>query len=93
MLTVTKLYIWSVSCTIIELLTGLPPWGEESSVSVVWKIVEGDMYTQIPVDISHELRELLLSCFSRDVETRPTAENLLQHSWITTYVKGVRNTL
>jgi len=76
--------IWSLGCTVIELLTGFPPYYELSTMQALFNIVE-DNHPPIPKGISRELEHFLLSCcFLKDPVKRPTAKALLEHPWILT---------
>ena len=73
--------IWSLGCTIVELLEGKPPWSElDSNMAVLFKIVEEEW--PIPEHYSKELQCFLRLCFQKDPSERPTAETLFDHNWI-----------
>ena len=73
--------IWSLGCTIVELLEGKPPWSElDSNMAVLFKIVEEEW--PIPEHYSDELQKFLRLCFQKDPSERPTAETLFDHNWI-----------
>lgn len=74
--------IWSIGCTIVELLTGKPPYYELEPVSALFKIVSEDFYPY-PETVSAECYGILTSCFQRDPNLRISAARLLQHPWIT----------
>ncbi|KAL1924306.1 uncharacterized protein VTP21DRAFT_7341 [Calcarisporiella thermophila] len=73
--------IWAFGCTIVELITGSPPYSDMSPLSAMYRIVE-DPNPPIPTSVSNELRDFLLKCFQKDPVNRPTAKELLQHAWI-----------
>ncbi|KAF8630155.1 hypothetical protein AX15_003105 [Amanita polypyramis BW_CC] len=74
--------IWSLACTIIELLTGRPPYGEISnSMSVMFHIVE-DKMPPIPEECSDLACDFLTQCFNKDPTKRPSAETLFEHQWL-----------
>ncbi|KAJ7672369.1 hypothetical protein DFH06DRAFT_91381 [Mycena polygramma] len=74
--------IWSLACTVVELLTGLPPYGEiANSMSVMFRIVEDDM-PPLPEGCSHLLEDFLTQCFNKDPTKRPSAEFLCEHQWL-----------
>ncbi|KAH7926017.1 hypothetical protein BV22DRAFT_388481 [Leucogyrophana mollusca] len=74
--------IWSLGCTVIELLTGRPPYGEiANSMTVMFRIVEDDM-PPIPEGCSEPLQDFLQQCFNKDAEMRPNAEMLCEHPWL-----------
>ncbi|KAH7910459.1 hypothetical protein BJ138DRAFT_1152815 [Hygrophoropsis aurantiaca] len=78
----TKSDIWSLGCTVIELLTGRPPYGEiANSMTVMFRIVEDDM-PPIPEGCSEPLQDFLQQCFNKDAEMRPNAEMLCEHPWL-----------
>ncbi|THH32473.1 hypothetical protein EUX98_g1723 [Antrodiella citrinella] len=78
----TKSDIWSLACTVIELLTGRPPYGEiANSMSVMFRIVEDDM-PPLPEGCSNLLRSFLTLCFNKDPSKRPDAETLFEHEWL-----------
>jgi len=71
---------------LIELITGVPPYFEMSSVSACYRMVN-DEHPPLPDDISRELGEFLRACFTRDVSARPDAAALLNHPWIRQHVQ------
>ncbi|KAI7876909.1 kinase-like protein, partial [Lichtheimia hyalospora FSU 10163] len=77
----TKSDIWSLGCTIIEMLTGKPPYAGMFAMSTLYHIVE-DEHPPIPDGISESLLDLLLACFRKDPLERPTAEELMCHPWV-----------
>ncbi|TFK53421.1 hypothetical protein OE88DRAFT_1655548 [Heliocybe sulcata] len=78
----TKSDIWSLACTVIELLTGRPPYADiANSMTVMFRIVEDDM-PPLPEGCSDLLRDFLIQCFNKDPTMRPSAEMLCEHEWL-----------
>lgn len=77
----TKADIWSLGCTLVELITGKPPYADMIAMSAMFRIVEDD-YPPIPEGISPELHSFLLCCFQKNPHDRPTASQLKEHNWI-----------
>ncbi|KAI0260099.1 kinase-like domain-containing protein [Gloeopeniophorella convolvens] len=78
----TKADIWSLGCTVIELLTGRPPYGDiANTMTVMFRIVE-DECPPIPDGFSESLVAFLKLCFHKDPAQRPSAEELFEHEWL-----------
>ncbi|KAI0705188.1 hypothetical protein BC835DRAFT_1410063 [Cytidiella melzeri] len=78
----TKSDIWSLGCTVIELLTGHPPYGDiPNTMSVMFRIVE-DRMPPLPEGASGLLKDFLRQCFQKDPLMRPDAEILCEHEWL-----------
>lgn len=73
--------IWSLGCTIIELLTGKPPYGDMLAMSVLFRIVE-DERPPIPKKCSQTLHDFLVQCFAKQPTQRPKAAQLFEHDWL-----------
>ncbi|KAL7424557.1 Protein kinase of the Mitotic Exit Network [Cryptotrichosporon argae] len=74
--------IWSLGCTIIELLTGRPPYADVgNSMSVLFRIVEDDM-PPLPEGMSAPLQDFMQLCFTKEPQDRPTAARLFEHEWV-----------
>jgi hypothetical protein len=73
--------IWALGCTIIELLTGSPPYYELNQVQAMFSMVENEM-PPIPKQISTPMESFLKRCFKRAPEDRDTAQQLLRHALI-----------
>ncbi|KAJ2918695.1 hypothetical protein MD484_g1782, partial [Candolleomyces efflorescens] len=78
----TKSDIWSLGCTVVELLTGRPPYADiANSMSVMFRIVE-DKTVPLPDGCSDLLEDFLRQCFQKDPSSRPSAELLCEHPWL-----------
>ncbi|KAJ9082101.1 Protein kinase of the Mitotic Exit Network, variant 2 [Entomophthora muscae] len=86
--------IWSLGCTIVELLTEKPPYSDMNAMAALYRIVEDDC-PPLPKNISPSLDDFLRSCFKKKPTKRPTAEELSYHDWIieTQLSYGVNNKL
>lgn len=76
--------IWSIGCTVVEMITGRPPWPESDSMwAAVFKIANSTgLPPGIPENLPKEVMEFLAKCFERDPKKRATADELLQTPWI-----------
>lgn len=73
--------IWSLGCTIVEMVTGKPPYADLIPMTAMFKIVQEET-PPIPEDVSVDLRDFLVKCFQKNPINRPTALDLLDHAWI-----------
>jgi hypothetical protein len=75
--------IWSVGCTVIEMVTAKPPWSEFTTpVSAMFHIASAKGPPPLPAHISPETKDFLLLCFNRIPKDRPNAGRLLHHPFI-----------
>ncbi|VUC37800.1 unnamed protein product [Clonostachys rosea] len=73
--------IWSVGCTVIELLQGKPPYHNLAAMPALFAIVNDD-HPPLPEGISAAARDFLMQCFQKDPNLRVSARKLLRHAWI-----------
>jgi serine/threonine protein kinase len=64
--------------TIIELMTGEPPYANHTPFSAMYRMVEDD-HPPLPTGISQSLESFLLLCFQKNVDLRYTAKVLKRH--------------
>lgn len=79
-----KADIWSLGCTVIEMLTAKPPWPMfEDVIQAITRIgLSGDT-PEVPEGVSQEAKEFLNLCLRRDPKERATAEELLHCRFLT----------
>ena len=71
--------IWSVGCTMVEMLTAAPPWSHfTSQISALFHIASSEAPPAMPPGTSESGAELMLLCFRRDPRERPTCAQLLE---------------
>ncbi|KAM4026061.1 mitogen-activated protein kinase kinase kinase 19 [Anomaloglossus baeobatrachus] len=76
--------IWSIGCTVFEMATGKPPLAHMERMAAMFYIaVEKGLMPTLPDHFSRRAREFVNLCLTRDQETRPSAEQLLQHAFVT----------
>jgi len=79
--------IWSVGCTVIELLQGQPPYFDLAPMRALYRIVQ-DAHPPLPSGISFACSDFLMLCFQKEPSVRTDAENLLRHAWISQRKRG-----
>ncbi|KAG5509467.1 hypothetical protein JKF63_06777 [Porcisia hertigi] len=95
--------IWSVACCVIEMLTGKPPLSELPNQFTVMMAIGGsaavplDKYIPSPNTWSKEVLDFISQCLRVNPADRPTANDLLHHSWFAkllnvTHVPSVEST-
>ncbi|KAL0377748.1 UNVERIFIED_CONTAM: Mitogen-activated protein kinase kinase kinase [Sesamum radiatum] len=72
--------IWSLGCTIIEMMNGKPPWSEYEGAAALFKVLKET--PPIPETLSAEGKDFLQCCFRRNPADRPTASKLLDHPFM-----------
>lgn len=84
--------IWSVGCTVIELLTCVPPYYELQPMPALFRIVQ-DERPPIPESLSPDITDFLRQCFKKDARQRPDAKTLLSHPWIQNCRRALQSSL
>ncbi|KAG9150895.1 hypothetical protein Leryth_003026 [Lithospermum erythrorhizon] len=76
--------VWALGCTVLEMLTGKPPWygGNLDTEQVLKKIGEGHELPKIPSNLSKDAKSFLKGCFVRKAMYRLTADMLLNHPFV-----------
>ncbi|KAL8044430.1 hypothetical protein ABFX02_08G046100 [Erythranthe guttata] len=82
--------IWSLGCTIIEMMNGKPPWSEYEGAAALFKVLKET--PPIPQIMSAEGKDFLQCCFRRNPAERPTASQLLDHPFLSNNTKETKNT-
>ncbi|OBZ71172.1 Cytokinesis protein sepH [Grifola frondosa] len=86
--------IWSVGCTVIELLEGKPPYHFLEPMPALFRIVQDDC-PPIPEGASPIVKDFLYHCFQKDCNLRISAKKLLRHPWMVSarkHLAGQRGT-
>ncbi|XP_056861764.1 LOW QUALITY PROTEIN: mitogen-activated protein kinase kinase kinase 20 [Raphanus sativus] len=73
--------VWSLGCTVIEMLTGKPAW-EDLGVDSLSRIGFSDELPVLPVKLSDTGRDFLDKCLKRDMSQRWSCDQLLQHPFL-----------
>ncbi|CAG8474149.1 6857_t:CDS:2 [Ambispora gerdemannii] len=75
--------IWSLGCCVLEMATGRRPWSNlDNEWAVMYHVVTGHPPLPDPSQLSELGMDFLKKCFTRSSAERPTARELLEHSWI-----------
>ncbi|KAG7259525.1 hypothetical protein CRUP_014151 [Coryphaenoides rupestris] len=76
-----KADVWSVACTVVEMLTQKPPWAEFEAMAAIFKIATQPTKPLLPEGVSDAARDFLRQVFVEE-KWRPTAEVLLGHPFV-----------
>lgn len=72
--------VWSLGCTLFELITARPPYADANPMIAVYKMTE-NLHPPLPPNCSSLCQQFLLCCWARG-DARPSARDLLYHPWI-----------
>ncbi|KAL6179753.1 hypothetical protein ACLB2K_046424 [Fragaria x ananassa] len=73
--------IWSLGCTVLEMLTGLVPYSNLEWMQALWKIGKGEP-PLVPDSLSKEAQDFIHLCLQVKPDNRPTAAQLLRHPFV-----------
>ncbi|XP_037312083.2 mitogen-activated protein kinase kinase kinase 22 isoform X2 [Pungitius pungitius] len=76
-----KADVWSVACTVVEMLTQKPPWAEYEAMAAIFKIATQPTKPILPEGVSDAGRDFLREVFVEE-KWRPTADALLSHPFV-----------
>ncbi|KAI8643959.1 kinase-like domain-containing protein [Parasitella parasitica] len=76
-----KVDVWSLGCTVLEMITGEHPWMELTTLAALYQIGLHNA-PAIPENISDEAKDFLGQCLRIKPEDRPTATELLAHPFV-----------
>lgn len=73
--------VWSLGCTVIEILTGKPAW-QDRGADTLRQIGYSEELPEITVPIPEDLRDFLNKCLRRERSERWSCDQLLQHPFL-----------
>ncbi|KAM1180465.1 hypothetical protein ACFX13_019878 [Malus domestica] len=73
--------IWSLGCTVLEMLTGRVPYSNLEWMQALFKIAKGEP-PQVPDSLSKDAQDFINRCLHVDPNKRPTAAQLLTHPFL-----------
>ncbi|XP_067315180.1 mitogen-activated protein kinase kinase kinase 2 isoform X2 [Pseudorasbora parva] len=76
-----KADVWSIGCTVVEMLTQRPPWAEYEAMAAIFKIATQPTNPTLPPHVSDHCRDFLKRIFV-ETKQRPAAEDLLRHTFV-----------
>ncbi|VFQ88855.1 unnamed protein product [Cuscuta campestris] len=75
--------IWSLGCTVLEMLTGQLPYSNLDGMQALFRIGRGER-PHIPSSVSREAEDFIVKCLQVNPADRPTAAELLEHPFVKT---------
>ncbi|KAI3760394.1 hypothetical protein L1987_50789 [Smallanthus sonchifolius] len=73
--------VWSLGCTVIEILTGKPAW-QDRGVATLSQIGYSDELPELETPVPDDLRDFLDKCLKRERSERWSCDQLLQHPFL-----------
>lgn len=73
--------IWSLGCTVLEMLTRRPPNGDLEWHRALWKVGHGEI-PPIPNALSSDAKDFIKRCLKIEAADRPSAAELLDHPFV-----------
>ncbi|KAE9603261.1 hypothetical protein Lal_00008294 [Lupinus albus] len=73
--------IWSLGCTVLEMLTRQPPYSDLEGMQALFRIGQGEL-PPIRESLSKNARDFVLKCLQVNPNKRPSAAQLMYHPFI-----------
>jgi calcium-dependent protein kinase len=80
-----KCDLWSIGVITYIILSGMPPFNGNTDQEIMKKVKQGKFSFSDPCwsSISDKAKDFITQLFIYDIDKRPSAEQALQHAWIT----------
>ncbi|XP_062216141.1 mitogen-activated protein kinase kinase kinase 1-like [Phragmites australis] len=82
--------IWSLGCTVLEMLTRQVPYPDLEWTQALYRIGKGEPPV-IPSVISRDARDFISQCVKPNPEGRPSASKLLEHPFVNRSMRSIRS--
>ncbi|MFS7953467.1 putative mitogen-activated protein kinase kinase kinase STE-STE11 family [Helianthus anomalus] len=73
--------VWSLGCTVIEMLTGKPPWPDRGA-DTLRQIGYSNDVPEFPTRVPDDLHDFLNKCIKRNPSERWSCDQLLRHPFL-----------
>ncbi|OIV97920.1 hypothetical protein TanjilG_12677 [Lupinus angustifolius] len=73
--------MWSLGCTVLEMLTGQIPYFELECMQALFRIGKGER-PPIPDSLSRDAQDFITQCLQVNPDERPSAAQLLNHPFV-----------
>ncbi|XP_014504453.1 mitogen-activated protein kinase kinase kinase 1 isoform X1 [Vigna radiata var. radiata] len=73
--------IWSLGCTVLEMLTGQFPYSHLECMQALFRIGRGEPPI-VPDSLSRDAQDFILQCLKVNPDERPSAAKLLNHTFV-----------
>ncbi|WCJ18441.1 Mitogen-activated protein kinase kinase kinase 1 [Euphorbia peplus] len=73
--------IWSLGCSVLEMLTGRPPYSHLEGMQAIYRIGKGEP-PLVPDTLSKDAQDFIHRCLQVNPNNRPTAVQLLDHPFV-----------
>ncbi|KAK8581427.1 hypothetical protein V6N13_144453 [Hibiscus sabdariffa] len=73
--------VWSLGCTVIEMVTGKPAW-EDQGFNSLNRIANSDELPELPTQLSELGKDFVDKCLRRDRKQRWSCDQLLHHPFV-----------
>ncbi|XP_078360149.1 mitogen-activated protein kinase kinase kinase 2-like [Oculina patagonica] len=77
-----KADIWSVGCTVVEMLTGRPPLGHLEPVAAIFRIGLKPTVFTLPEGVSEDAKEFIEAALTWKPDERPWSDELLSYAFV-----------
>ncbi|KAL6907528.1 hypothetical protein ACP4OV_002567 [Aristida adscensionis] len=82
--------IWSLGCTVLEMLTRQLPYPDLEWTQALYRIGKGEP-PAIPNVLSRDARDFISQCVKPNPDDRPTAAKLLEHPFVNRSMRSIRS--
>ncbi|KAF0913989.1 hypothetical protein E2562_026372 [Oryza meyeriana var. granulata] len=82
--------IWSLGCTVLEMLTRQLPYPDLEWTQALYRIGKGEP-PAIPNVLSRDARDFISQCVKPNPEGRPSAAKLLEHPFVNRSMRSIRS--
>ena len=73
---------WATGCSVVEMLTGSPPWKDYEQHQFIMAIIKPTLPDfSLPANISKTVQDFLAQCFCRDPQKRMKSKEIVNHSF------------